>query len=448
MKALVEKLIFALTCLYLLSQAFLVPLLSVGPSWAIWPTLTDIVVAVMVPLLLLDGSWKPQASEPIRSLWNFGALVTIGCIVSYFILTIYALKLEVGLVERNGKSVAFGAAQLYRMLQALVVFRAVTSFNLTSMRLAALKSISILLFLLICAGVLVTYTGVLPTQALALGMSTDSNVAGPWAFYSSGSVDQGVGTISYNHAYTAMQVLLSGALCLALNARTGRSRVVAAAVPLMMIVGCFISGSRMGFLAAIVFAICASGLRLQSVYVWLSVSMIVIVLAIAGVDTFSPFQEAAERQSTSANSFGEDGLNGRTELWSDRMNFMNSEPRHWLVGAGFGSVIETGNNAHNLFLQLLIEGGVLAVALFTCLQYRLITLLIRQGTSARPLLWVTVALLITCLTQETFYPVPAFPHFLAFFSSAIALSVTESALSVKYLVVPTAQISESMPCLQ
>ena len=54
--------------------------------------------------------------------------------------------------------------------------------------------------------------------------------------------DQGVGTISYNHAYTAMQVLLSGALCLVLNARIGRSGTLMAIVPLTMIFVCFVSG--------------------------------------------------------------------------------------------------------------------------------------------------------------------------------------------------------------
>src|ERR1019366_9967299 len=124
MKARIEQLIFVLTCLYLLSQAFLVPLVTIGPSWAIWPALTDIVVAAMGGLLLLNPSWKPQIPKFVRSFWNFGAWVTAGCIVSYFILTLYALKFEVGF-QHNGKSVAFGVAQLYRLLQALVVFRAV-----------------------------------------------------------------------------------------------------------------------------------------------------------------------------------------------------------------------------------------------------------------------------------------------------------------------------------
>ena len=211
MKATIEKLTFVLTCLYLLSQVFLVPLMRIGPSWAIWPTLTDIVIASMGGLVLINGSWKPQIPRSVRSFWSFGAWVTVGCIVSYFILTLYALKSEVGL-QHNGKSVSFGVAQLYRLLQALIVFRAVTSFKFTHNRLLLVKSVSVLAFFLICAGVFATYTGVVSTQAFALQIPTDFNIAGPWAYYSTGASDQGVGTISYNHAYTAMQVLLSGAL--------------------------------------------------------------------------------------------------------------------------------------------------------------------------------------------------------------------------------------------
>lgn len=447
MKPRIEQLTFVLTCLYVLSQAFLVPLVALGPSWAIWPTLTDMMVAAMGGLLLFNRSWNPQVPKPIRSLWNFGALVVAGCVVSYLVLTVYAFKFETG-SQHNGKGVTFGIAQLYRLLQVLVVLRAVASFNLTHSRLQMMKKLSVLAFFLVCGGVFATYTGLLSTQTFALRIPTDSGIAGPWAFYSTGAVDQGVGTVSYNHAYTAMQVLLLGALCLALNTRAGRSAMLMAIVPLTVVATCFISGSRAGFLAAMFFAICVSRMRLQSIYVWLSVGVLVLSLSLAGIDTLSVFQKATERQQSSADSYEEDGLSGRTQIWSEGLDFMNSEPRHWLVGAGFGSAVETGHNAHSLLLQLLIEGGTLAVALFIYLQFKVVTLLIRCGDNARPVLWATLALLMTCFGQETFYPAPAFPHFLAFFFSAVALSTATSGPLPMYLLRPTPQTERSIPCFQ
>jgi hypothetical protein len=446
MKARIEQLAFILTCLYLLSQAFLVPLVTIGPSWAIWPTLTDIVIATMGGLLLLNRSWNPGVPKPIRSLWIFGVLVVAGCFISYFFLTLYALKYETGF-QHNGKSVAFGIAQLYRLLQLLVVLRAIVSFDLTHSRLRALKRLSVVAFFLVCAAVFATYTGLVSTQNLALRIPTDFGAAGPWAYYSTGMVDQGVGTISYNHGYTAMQILLCGALCLVLNTRAGETPALTAIVPLMVVATCFISGSRAGFLTGVFFAICVSRLRLQFILVWLSGTALLLSLAIVGIDTLSMVQKAAARQTSSADSYEEDGLSGRTEIWSEELAFMNSEPRHWFVGAGFGSTVETGTNAHNLLLQLLIEGGGLAVALFLYLQFRIICLLFRSGQSARPLLWATVALLLTSFTQETFYPVPAFPHFLAFFFSALALSTKSPARSSN---VPDAvALTEGLnPCLQ
>ena len=223
-----------------------------------------------------------------------------------------------------------------------------------------------------------------------------------------------------------MQILLCGAVCLALNARVKRSEVLAAIIPILIVVTCFISGSRAGFLAAILVAICVSGLRAQSICAWVSIGVVVMSLPMFGIDTSSAFQQATDRQGSSTDSYQEDGLSGRTQMWSERVDFMNSVPRHWLVGAGFGSTIETGNNAHNLILQLLIEGGTFGLAVFIYFQYRIIRLLLKGGDGARPLVWVTIALLMTCFTQETFYPVPAFPHFLAFFVVAVALSITKS----------------------
>jgi O-antigen ligase len=426
MKARIEQLAFVLTCLYLMSQVFLVPVATIGPSWAIWPTITDIVVAMMGGLLLFNRSWNPGVPKPIRSLWIFGVLVVAGCFISYFFLTLYALKYETGF-QHNGKSVAFGIAQLYRLLQVLVVLRAVVSFDLTHSRLRLLKRLSVLAFCLVCGGVFATYTGLVSTQTLAFRIPPDFGFAGPWAYYSTGTVEQGVGTISYNHGYTAMQILLCGALCLVLNARAGRTPVLTAIVPLAAVATCFISGSRAGFLTAIFFAICVSRLGLQSMLVWLSGMALVLSVSLVGIDTLSVVQKAIARQTSSADSYEEDGLSGRTQIWSEELAFMNSESRHWLVGAGFGSTVETGTNAHNLLLQLLVEGGALAVALFIYLQFQIISLLVGSGQSTRPLLWATIALLLTSFTQETFYPVPAFPHFLAFFFSALALSTMSPA---------------------
>jgi hypothetical protein len=400
----------------------------------------------MGALVLADPSWKPWVPSSVRSFWNLAAWITAACLLSYFVLTLYALKFEVGL-QQNGKSTTFGIAQLYRLLQVLIVFKAATSFSLTHNRLVLIKRVALLTFILVCGGVFATYSGLITTQDLGARISKDFNVAGPWAYYSTGIVDQGVGSISYNHAYTAMQVLLSGAVVLVLNARVRRNAALTALIPLIMTVTCFVSGSRAGFLVAIMVAICVSGLRVQSMYAWVSIGVLVMSLSIFGIDTISAFQQATDRQGSSTDSYQEDGLSGRTQMWSDRMDFMNSEPRHWLVGAGFGSTIETGNNAHNLFLQLLIEGGALAVAVFLYLQFRIIRLLLNAGEGARPLLWMNIALLTTCFTQETFYPVPAFPHFLGFFFAALALSITKAA-PLKLSPAKALHARRPVPCFQ
>jgi hypothetical protein len=41
----VESTLFVLICAFLISQSYLVPLAVVGPSWAVWPDLSDLVIA-------------------------------------------------------------------------------------------------------------------------------------------------------------------------------------------------------------------------------------------------------------------------------------------------------------------------------------------------------------------------------------------------------------------
>ncbi|MCE5200359.1 hypothetical protein LLG39_15440, partial [bacterium] len=143
--------------------------------------------------------------------------------------------------------------------------------------------------------------------------------------------------------------------------------------------------------------------------------------------------QTAERQASIADPLDPQNLSGRTGIWHDSIAFLNMDPVRWIVGAGPGSVAQYGYNAHCLYLHITMEAGILGLMLFLLFSYRTVSYLKRFERGAKPLMWMTIAFLISALTQETFYPVPAFQHFLGLYlcSIAIVLSIGSTVQTTK-----------------
>jgi hypothetical protein len=121
-------------------------------------------------------------------------------------------------------------------------------------------------------------------------------------------------------------------------------------------------------------------------------------------------------------------LAGRVEIWNDRVALLNQNPAYWLTGTGFGSAIETGSNGHMLFLQTTLECGLLGTAVFLWLLWKTTNFLWRRGSEVRILCYLTLALLVSALTQETLYPVPALGHFCGMFLFCLGVAVSRPTL--------------------
>ena len=415
--SIVEELRFLLVCAFLGSQIYLVPLMAVGPSWAIWPAASDVVIACMVPLSLLPFSSKSTVSRTLRGMWTVLLIGAIACLFSYAFFTLYALRLDPS-VGYSGKSVWFGAAQLYRVAQALVVYRCAAALSINPTRIWIMKRLSLAVFVLICASVQATYSGLVTTTMLSQHLPADQATAGPWADYVVG-MREGLGSIGYNHGYTAIEVLVAGALCLYFYRR---SPLVQSLVPVLVLASCLVSGSRAGLLAALFFALVVWGIRLQTLLL-LACCLFAIAAAtsldIAGSAEY--LQDAYARQGTVRSSLDEDGFSGRTQIWTEKIQYLNASPKHWIFGFGFGSAIETGTNAHLEYLHVILETGLIGLCALAYWQWRIISSLWHAGKAARPLFWVCIALLLTCLDQESLYPVAAYPIFLSFYIFAITI---------------------------
>ena len=65
--------IFVSFCAYLLAQSFVIPVIAIGPSWALWPTFPDIAGLLMLLAWLITP--KSRLNLPRTSSTVFWALV-------------------------------------------------------------------------------------------------------------------------------------------------------------------------------------------------------------------------------------------------------------------------------------------------------------------------------------------------------------------------------------
>ena len=179
----VESVLFSLLCLFLLSQSYLVPLAAIGPSWAVWPDLSDIVIACMAVVL----PWRSSRllTSEARRLAVFGWVTLALWTASLCVVTLYALP-RIGfypLPADPSKARGAGVTELYRMVQCQCVLLSAVSVRWTRGRLAVLGWISCVLWIATAGFVLLTFSGLVSTELLSHGLPADVSLSGPWGAY-------------------------------------------------------------------------------------------------------------------------------------------------------------------------------------------------------------------------------------------------------------------------
>ncbi|HEV2175093.1 MAG TPA: O-antigen ligase family protein [Nitrospira sp.] len=415
---------FWLCCAYVLSQIYLVPVWLVGPSWSVWPSLTDLLFPVMLVLLPFLRRAAGRLSSDTVVLQRFFWALAIGSALSYVVLTLDPFHLNPG-AAFNDKGQGVGLYQLYRVTQSLIVFWLVMRTPLTVSRRRLLCRVVGITFWVSAALLLADYFHLLATPTLAPQIPKDLNVAGPWAFYSRGIVGQAVGAIGFHHVYPCIQLLALAALYLHL--------LYSKNVWLQsLVLGClwtcgFVSGSRGGFVAICVFVaavVIANPRRFLAM-------VVVVATLVVGCFHFSEsfsqaFSAAVDRQGTISTSYEDDGFAGRVEIWNERVALLNENAVSWLVGTGFGSAVQSGSNGHMLFLHVTLECGLIGLAAFFIVTWKILAFVWRRP-AARIVYFGTIALLISALTQETFYPVPSLSQFGGLYLFCVGIALHETA---------------------
>lgn len=340
--------------------------------------------------------------------------------MSYAIMTLWNPALA---SPTNGKAYQFGAFQLYRLAQYNVVLWAAATTPLTLSRTRIIRNVLTATLVILNLSILLDYLGVVPTSVYGFGLSSSPAVAGPWAWYAASSVPKGVGTVGYNHAYAASQILLVYVFRSRCN--QGKNSLIDTALLAFTCIAVLLTGSRAGLVAcAVVFLGLMFAARRRLMLSLLLATGIVTGFVFATAGYFpSSEDEAFRRQSTIMTSYDEDGMSGRDGIWGERVAFLNADPMRWVFGTGFGSTVERGNNCHMLPLQVINEVGLVGLSIFFALAACIMKMLWRYDVGWKPVFWGTVALAVGASTQETFYPVPAMGHFTALYLCAVACTI-------------------------
>jgi O-antigen ligase len=225
----------------------------------------------------------------------------------------------------------------------------------------------------------------------------------------------GSGFIGFNHGYVAMQLVLSGGCAYWMFEKSPLWRVVICG---LLLVGTFATGSRGGFIVALIFvSLCESRQTKNSSIVL----VLFVTLGVIGLATSSEFEGSLDRQKSATNSMQDDGLSGRTDIWQEHIDYFRSNPLNLFVGAGFGFGEKVSeSNAHNLYLQVATESGIVGLIIFIYLQVN--TLRHLGGEHFKTIRITVWMLLLVGLTQDTLYPVPAFSQFIGFYLSTLIVT--------------------------
>jgi hypothetical protein len=430
---------FVGACCYLASQAFQIPLMAVGPSWAVWPNLSDLAFAVLLLSLLTGSRHLRMLSAANRKVFS-GLLVLFGATVAAFLAV--SVRDLFAVAPQTEKSADFGLFHIYRFAQFVLVYRVIAGLPLTRSRARTLSLIAEVTLALAFLGVLGTYTSLLPTPLLVSHLPSERSVAGPWVTLSMGQWYE-AGTIGYNHSHVAVQLVMLAGLAVGLRLR--RCAFLDIACLALATAGVFLSASRAGMAAAL-FLLVAYFFRRPSA---LTIAVLVFGLAFSAFSGFLGdlgigVAETAERQLTLRRPLDPENLSGRAGIWQDSLDFLLADPIRWVVGAGPGGAMQLGNNAHMLALQIILEGGVIGLTLFFWVMYTTMTCLYRFERGARAIFWTTGALLVSSFTQETLYPVPSMGHFLGLylFSVALVLGLNSNEPAREYNPRPCREVRE------
>jgi O-antigen ligase len=422
---------------YLVAQAFTIPLVAIGP-WPIWPTLADLAFGfLLLAWLMSPKSAERSATRSRAPLVVFGLLAF--CAASYVLFTVVLENLDV-LEFGSKRGFQTGAFQLVRLIQFATLFWLVSQIPLTPFRLHVLLRSARWVLVIVSGLIIATYLGLIAQSAVVGHLPAGAVAVGPWQVLLTSIHDQGLGAVGYNHAYVAAQATALLALCLHLAPRDaiwsqiGLISLSTAAVT--------VTGSRAGLLAHLLFLFMYLAWRSWPTLIVLGVLGIALTVAPGAFSPELPQTNTSqtltseqqetlpilERQRTVFSLGDGESLSGRDSIWQEKVSALNDSPLHWVTGWGFGTSSDHGYGitAHMLPLQIVVEMGLIGFAVFSVVFAALLMALWKAESAPKVVFLLAIALQVSSLSQENFYPIAAMGHFLGLFLVIVAIALRQT----------------------
>jgi O-antigen ligase len=316
--------------------------------------------------------------------------------VLYSVISFVTLTLPQG---ASGVGAKYGGFTLLLYFKYVLVAWAASHIPLDEERVAWIHRAALLALLWVAATSLASRFGLLDLRVFTSRLPAAES--GRWA----GALDSTVG--KQNQTPVTM-LLLAG---LALVTTDYRKRWLTTV--LVIGLGTFVAvltGSRQGAVRFVAFTALLLAWRGGKLLVGLAYTALLagFVLDAGGALAVSPgsrAETALQRQRVLfQDPLTDDALSGRPIIWARTIETLHKHPRLFLTGAGIGSYVKYGGASHNMILQLLLEGGVVALLLYIVCYGALFRLLWRIRDRAWAMVAVTAALLTSLMTSEVLYP--------------------------------------------
>jgi O-antigen ligase len=393
---------------FISTQAFTIPVAVLPTNWALWPSLPDIFglgLALSVALSTQPGRTSRLGSSVSKYLW---------ILVVYSVLSFVTLTLPQG---RSGVGIKYGGFTLLLYCKYVLVAWAASHVPLDEERVVWIHRAALLALVWVAATSLASRFGLLDLRVFTSRLPAADS--GRWA----GVLDSTVG----KQNQTPVTMLLLAGLALVTTDYRKRWLTTILVIALGTLVA-VLTGSRQGAVRFVAFTSVLLAWRGGKLLLGLACTALLagFLLDASGTLAISPgstAEAALQRQRVLfQDPLTEEGLSGRPIIWARTIETLREHPNLYLTGAGIGSYVKYGGASHNMILQLLLEGGVVALLLYIICYGAMLRQLWRTRDQTWAMVAVTAALLTSLMTSEVFYPTLATGWYLGLYFVSLQIA--------------------------
>lgn len=404
-KRLLSRTRFPFLCLlgFVATQGYLVPVVPLQPlNWAAWPSLPDLFGLAMV----VSVFFKRIRSRPLP--FDHFLLRMLMVMEGLFIVNFLFVTIPASI---TGNGIRFAAFTIFLLGKYILVYWAASQIPLDNYRIRLIFRAALVAFLWLTITTAAARFGILDLGTFTQLLPSEdkvgprgANVAGKW-----NPANELDSTVGNNHGTTTVVLMVIGGLVV-LTARKAYAVAVESLVFLSMGFTALVAGSRQGIIRVGVYALSyllpyPRRIALMALLVGPVLALVLLQVGQIDLDQYETVQYSMERQMVLlTNPLTNEALSGRPMLWASVIDTLNESPIRWLIGYGMGNFMDYKNNAHNMILLLLQDGGLVFLIAVTAIWVAIFDRLWRMRKRAWPSVALFFGLLSSSMTSAIFYP--------------------------------------------